>query len=229
MVDANLYTATRKEKLARQEIPGVERNYPNRSVEGWCVRRSSTMSWWRRVQQAFVKPSSPSSLKKNASENLSFLQKKYGDLAKDKGEDLRKSLKTSVSDYGKQAKSAPQDLKARSVELGRQARVRAEKATSGLGKQLGDSARALPSRTVEVCCSPWYLLCSPRGTRATSCCTDVGFKSSPCHVQSCNTLDQKVCTSIELPRLVKHSIDPLSRVQSVSITSNKCTRRRRTS
>eukprot|EP00904_Undaria_pinnatifida_P014245 jgi/Undpi1/9951/HiC_scaffold_28.g12405.m1 len=107
------------------------------------------MSWWQRVRQAFVKPSSASSLKKNASENLSFLQKKYGDLAKDKGEDLRKTLTKSVSDYGKRAKDAPQRLKVRSAVLGRQARARAEEATSSLGKQLGDSARALPSKTVE--------------------------------------------------------------------------------
>ena len=113
------------------------------------------MSWWQRVRQAFVKPSSASSLKKNASENLSFLQKKYGDLAKDKGEDLRKTLTKSVSDYGKRAKDAPQRLKVRSAELGRQARARAEEATSSLGKQLGDSARALPSKTVEVCVLEW--------------------------------------------------------------------------
>lgn len=138
------------------------------------------MSWWRRVQQAFVRPSS---LKKNASENLSFLHKKYGNLAKDKGEDLRKTVKTSVSDYGKKAKSVPQDLKARSVELGRQARVRAEQATSGLAKQLGDSARALPSKTVEVCWSPWH---TP-SEEATACCTGVVFSSSPCHFQSCYT------------------------------------------
>lgn len=130
------------------------------------------MSWWRRVQQAFVKPSSTSSLKKNVSENLSFLQKKYRDLAKDKGEDLRKTLKTSVSDYGKRAKNVPQDLKARSAELGRQARVRAEKATSGLGKQLGDSARALPSKTAEVCLLVALYL--SRSAEATACCTVVG-------------------------------------------------------
>lgn len=160
------------------------------------------MSWWRRVQQAFVKPSSTSSLKKNVSENLSFLQKKYGDLAKDKGEDLRKTLKTSVSDYGKRAKNVPHDLKARSAELGRQARVRAEKATSGLGKQLGDSARALPSKTAEVC--RLYLSRSAHGTRPLLLVVllwALQFESTP--RSGCCMLDQKLSIwSIDLSYVV---------------------------
>lgn len=139
------------------------------------------MSWWRRVQQAFVKPSSLGSLKKNASQNLSFLRKKYGELAKDKGEDLKKTLETSVSDYGKIAKKAPQDLRTRSAELGRQARARAEEATSSLGKQLGDSARALPSKTVEVCWSP-CTFCTPCEARGYCLlyCYWLRFEPMPC-------------------------------------------------
>lgn len=88
--------------------------------------------WWRKIQQVLPKKSS---LKKTASENVSFVQKKYGGVAKDKVDDMKKSM-TNWSSKG---------LKAR-------ARERAQEATSRLGKRVVENARALPSKAVEVGC-----------------------------------------------------------------------------
>lgn len=88
--------------------------------------------WWRKVQEALPKAST---LKKTASGNVSFVQKKYGDVAKDKVDDLKKGM---------------------TVRNGRKltalARERAEEAASRLGKRAADNARALPSKAAEVNC-----------------------------------------------------------------------------
>lgn len=105
------------------------------------------MSFWRKVQLAIR---DPSSVTKATSQNASFLQKKYGDLAKDKSQDLRKSFHKSVSDYGERAKNVPGDLRKRSEQLGKQARERAEETTSSLSKQAAETAKALPGQAAEV-------------------------------------------------------------------------------
>lgn len=89
--------------------------------------------WWHKVQQALPKPSS---LKKTASENVSFVQKKYGGVAKDKVDDLKK--KGMAMHNGKQLTAL--------------AREWAQEATSRLGKRVADNARALPSKAAEVSC-----------------------------------------------------------------------------
>lgn len=73
---------------------------------------------WRKVMESLPKPSS---LKKTASKNVSFVQNKYGD------------------DLSKRARNL-------SAELGKQARERAEEAAS----RLAGRARALPSKAAEV-------------------------------------------------------------------------------
>lgn len=82
--------------------------------------------WWRKVQESLPKPSS---LKKTASKNVSFVQKKYGD---------------GVG--SKRARSMPDSVRAMSAELGKLARERAEEAASRLAKR----AKALPSKAAEV-------------------------------------------------------------------------------
>lgn len=74
--------------------------------------------WWRKVQASLPKPSS---LKKTASQNVSFVKKRYSE------------------DMSKRARNL-------SAELGRQARERAEEAAS----RLAGRARALPSKAAEV-------------------------------------------------------------------------------
>lgn len=74
--------------------------------------------WWRKVQASLPKPSS---LKKTASENVSFAKKTYSE------------------DMSKRARNL-------SAELGKQARERAEEAAS----RLAGRAKALPSKAAEV-------------------------------------------------------------------------------
>lgn len=106
------------------------------------------MSWWRRVQQAFK---NPSSMKKTASQNVSFVQKKYSDATKDKRtEELKSLLKKSASDYGKRARDVPASLRQRSEELGKQAQERAGELASNLSKRATEGAKELPSKAAEV-------------------------------------------------------------------------------
>lgn len=89
--------------------------------------------WWRKVQQALPKPSS---VKKTAGRNASFVQK-YVD------GDARKSLQEAASRYGRRAQDS---VRLRGEELGKQVRERAAEATSSLT----ESAKALPSKAAEV-------------------------------------------------------------------------------
>lgn len=97
--------------------------------------------WWRKVQEAIPKSRT---LKKTASSNASFLEKKYSESS------IRKTLERSASDLGKRAKNVPESLRIRSAEIGKQARERAEDTTSRVGKRVAESAKALPSKATEV-------------------------------------------------------------------------------
>lgn len=103
-------------------------------VRRWLDRDWRTViimsKWWGKVQKALPKLSS---LKKTASKNVSFVQKEYGGVTKDKVDEIKKSM---TPQKGK-------DLKTR-------ARERAEDSTSRLGKQVAENARALPLKAAEV-------------------------------------------------------------------------------
>ncbi|CAM9478289.1 unnamed protein product [Ectocarpus sp. 6 AP-2014] len=89
--------------------------------------------WWRKIQQTLPKPSS---LKKTARGNLSFLEKKYGEVAAGKdAKDVRNAVRNTVK---------------KSASHGKSARDRAEDATSRVGKQFLESARSIPSKAAEA-------------------------------------------------------------------------------
>lgn len=97
------------------------------SLTRWLLRRIDSRErtvvmskWWRKVQEALPKPSS---LKKTARKNVSFVQK-----------------------YGERANNVPESVRVKSAQLRKQARERAEEAAS----RLAGSARALPSKAAEV-------------------------------------------------------------------------------
>lgn len=112
------------------------------------------MSWWQNLQKSFTGGASP--LKKNASKNLDFVKKTYGEMKKEHGphlarksDNLTSQLKKSAIDYGKRAQHVPETLRSRSMELGKQGRKLAEETTTRLGEQAGN-ARTLPSKAAVV-------------------------------------------------------------------------------
>lgn len=112
------------------------------------------MSWWQNLQKSFTGGASP--LIKNASKNVDYVKKTYGEMQKEHGpqlarksENLTSQLKKSAIDYGKRAQHVPGILKSRSMELGKQGRKLAEETTTRLGEQPGN-ARTLPSKAAVV-------------------------------------------------------------------------------
>ncbi|CAN0128621.1 unnamed protein product, partial [Ectocarpus fasciculatus] len=95
--------------------------------------RAAMSHWWRKIQRALPKPSS---LKKTARGNLSFLEKKYGEVAAGKdAKDVRNAVGNTVK---------------KSASYGKSARDLAEDATSRMGRKVVESARSIPSKAAEV-------------------------------------------------------------------------------
>lgn len=102
------------------------------------------MTWWRKVQQSLR---NPSSLKKTAEKNVSFVQKKYRDSG---SEDLKKRLSESIGDYEKRARSVPELIRSRSEKMSRQVQKRSQEALSSLSKQAAEKVKVFPIRAAEV-------------------------------------------------------------------------------